>query len=251
MYQGRIKAPCDDHAGTFAHKDSLDCYGKDVAGARSLLDAEGWTRGSDGYRHKNGQTLELNYTNTGKSARKATQAVFQDAWKQVGIKVNLINLLSQNYFGSAGALCHGQFDIGEFASGGGYDPDDHTSFQTGQDCAHGGGNYGSYSSAVVDAAEAAQLGSADVNFRKQQFHIIHAEIIKDLPVMYLFVATNVWVCVKCLHNYNPSALGGSEMWNVWDWYADNVVSTNPTAHVAAISAAPGAPNVPITSCHGY
>jgi peptide/nickel transport system substrate-binding protein len=249
IYNDVAKATCDDHQGTFAHEDTLTCYGLDVAGANSLLDGDGWVKGADGIRVKNGQKLELNYTTTTKTSRKQTQAVFQDAWKAVGIKVNLINLLSQNYFGSAGALCHGQFDIGEFASGGGYGPSDYTSFQTGQDCAHGGGNYGSYSNSTVDQAEAAQLTSNDQNFRKQQFHTIHQQILQDLPVMYLFVAQNVWVVNNHVCNYNPSALGGSEVWNVWDWYRDDVPSTNTNMHAAARIAVPGATVSPATTCH--
>ena len=222
VYHGVAQATCDNHYGNFAHEDNLTCYTYDPTAAGALLDGDGWTMGSDGYRHKAGQTLELNYVTTTKAARKDTQVIFQDAWKKVGIKVNTSNLLSQNYFGSSGALCKGQYDIGEYASGGNYDPDDHNSWVTGQDCAHGGGNYGGYSNATVDAAEVTQLGTLDVNARKAAFHTIHAQIIADLPVMYLFVAKNIWVHNNHLHNYDPSPLGGSETWNVWDWYRDDV-----------------------------
>jgi peptide/nickel transport system substrate-binding protein len=221
IYHGAAKATCDNHQGNFAHEASLiPCYKYDPTAAGKLLDDDGWTMGPDNYRQKNGQLLELNYVTTTKAARKQTQVIFQDSWKKVGIKVNTLNLLSQNYFGLSGALCKGQYDIGEYASGGGYDPDDHNSYQTGQDCAHGGGNYGSYSNSTVDQAEQTQRTSSDINVRKQAFHTIHVQIIQDLPVMYLFVAQNVWVHSNRLHNYNPSALGGSEMWNVWDWWVD-------------------------------
>ncbi len=222
IYHGVAQATCDDHYGNFAHEDNLTCYTYDPNAAGTLLDGDGWTMGSDGYRHKNGQLLELNYVTTTKAARKDTQVIFQDSWKKVGIKVNTSNLLSQNYFGLSGALCKGQYDIGEYASGGGYDPDDHIRWLTEQDCAHGGQNYGFYSNSTVDQAEATQLGTLDVNARKAAFRTIHAEIIKDLPVIYLFVAKNVWVHNNHLHNYDPSPLGGSETWNVWDWYRDDV-----------------------------
>jgi len=62
------------------------------------------------------------------------------------------------------------------------------------------------------------MSSADQTFRKQQFHIIHKQILQDLPVMYLFVPQDLWIHANALHNYNPSALGGAEMWNVWDWW---------------------------------
>lgn len=232
IYQGAAKPTCDDQAGTFAHDPSLiPCYHFNQSDANSILDADGWTGRTpagctigqgDCYRTKNGKTLELNYVTTTKAARKQTQQIFQASWKQVGIKVDLNNLPSQEYFGGSGSLCKGQFDIGEFASGGGYDPDDHTSFSSDQTCLdHGGGNYGFYSNPEVDQQEKVQLSTGDVNARIAAFKIIHKDIINDLPVMYLFVAQDVWVNNNHLHNYNPSAVGASESWNVWDWYVDN------------------------------
>ena len=36
--------------------------------------------------------------------------------------------------------------------------------------------------------------------------------------MYLYTAANIFAYTNKLHNYNPSALGPSEMWNVWELY---------------------------------
>ncbi|HEX9118764.1 MAG TPA: ABC transporter substrate-binding protein, partial [Anaerolineae bacterium] len=59
---------CDDNPGNAAHSPELigptGCYTVDQAKAGALLDSDGWTMGSDGYRHKAGKTLELRYSTT-------------------------------------------------------------------------------------------------------------------------------------------------------------------------------------------
>lgn len=224
LYKGAATATCDDSAGTFVHEPSLTCNQLDVAGAKSMLDADGWTMGSDGYRHKNGQTLELTYATTNKASRKQTQLLAQAAWKAVGIKIDLKNYAADVFFGANanGILHSGQFDIGEFANTLGYDPDDHTFFMSNQTPDKGGSNYMHYSNPEVDQAETTQQQTADQSARKAAFHTIHTDVVNDAPVMYLYTAANIFVYSSHLQNYKPSALGPSEAWNVWDWYLDNV-----------------------------
>ena len=224
LYNGAAKPTCDDSAGTFVHEPSLTCNQLDIAGAKSMLDADGWTMGSDGYRHKGGQTLELTYATTNKASRKQTQLLAQAAWKAVGIKIDIKNYDANVFFGANanGILHSGQFDIGEFANTLGYDPDDHTFFMSNQTPDKGGSNYMHYSNPEVDQAETTQQQTSDQSARKAAFHTIHTDVINDVPVMYLYTAANIFVYSNHLHNYNPSALGPSEAWNVWDWYLDNV-----------------------------
>jgi ABC-type transport system substrate-binding protein len=82
----------------------------------------------------------------------------------------------------------------------------------------GGLNYGHYCSQTVDQAEKAQMSNADLSVRKQQFHIIHTELLKDNPLMYYYSSANISVASNSLHNYNPSPLSSTEEWNVWDWW---------------------------------
>jgi peptide/nickel transport system substrate-binding protein len=180
--------------------------------------------GSDGYRHKNGQTLELTYATTNKASREQTQLLAQAAWKTVGIKIDIKNYAANVFFGANanGILHSGSFDIGEFANTLGYDPDDHTFFMSTQTPDKGGSNYMHYSNPEVDTAENAQQQTADQTARKAAFHTIHTDVLKDAPVMYLYTAANIFCYSSHLQNYKPSALGPSEAWNVWDWYLDNV-----------------------------
>ena len=224
LYKGAAKPTCDDSAGTFVHEPSLTCNQLNVAQANSMLDQDGWAMGSDGYRHKNGQKLELTYATTNKASRKRTQLLAQAAWKQIGVQIDIKNYAADVFFGANanGILHSGSFDIGEFANTLGYDPDDHTFFMSNQTPDKGGSNYMHYSNPEVDQAEAAQQQTADQNARKAAFHTIHTDVVNDVPVMYLYTAANIFVYSAHLHNYMPSALGPSEGWNVWDWYLDNV-----------------------------
>ncbi len=220
IYNGTVKPTCDDHAGTFAHEPNLiPCYKFDQADAGKILDADGWMMGSDNYRHKNGQTLELQYATTAKQSREDTQAIFIQDWKKIGIKVNQKNYSNtQDWFGT-GALCQGNFQIGEFANSI-TDPDDHTVFSSDQLCltTSGGLNYGFYSNVTVDQQEKVQIATLDLNARKAAFHIIHQQILQDIPCTYLFAPANLSVHSNRLHNYLPSPAGATETQNVWDWW---------------------------------
>src|SRR5258708_2079436 len=221
LYKGAAKPTCDDHSGTAFHEPSLtDCYKYDVAGAKQLLDSAGWAMGSDGFRHKGGKTLELRYSTTNKASRKATQLIAQDALNAVGIKIDLQNYDADELFGANanGILHSGNFDIGEFANTLGYDPDDHTLFQSDQTPDKGGSNYMHYNNPTVDQAEHAQQSTADITARKAAFHTIHAQVIADVPVFYLYGAANIFCYSNKLHNYMPSPLSSTEAWNVWDWW---------------------------------
>jgi peptide/nickel transport system substrate-binding protein len=229
LYKGAARPTCDDHSGTVFHEPDLTCYPYDPNAARQLLDQHGWVMGADGYRHKGGKTLELRYATTIRASRKALHLLAQDAWKAVGIKIDLKDYSTCGFcFANAPGILHsGNFDIGEFADTLGYDPDDHALFMCNQMPDRGGSNYMHYCNKTVDAAEQAQQSTADINARKAAFHIIHAQVIADVPVFYLYAPANVFCWTRHLHNYLPSPLGATEAWNVWDWWRDDA----PSGHV--------------------
>jgi peptide/nickel transport system substrate-binding protein len=222
VYKGAAAETCDNDAGNFAHEavPTGGCYKFDVADAKAKLDAAGWAMGTDGYRHKNGKILELEYATTAKKARENTQAIFIQDWQKVGIKVDEKNYSNtQDWFGIPGGhLCQGTFQIGEYASSQ-TDPDDHAIFSSDQTCLgpKHGSNYTFYNNPAVDAAEADQLTTLDQSKRKADMHIIHQAVLNDLPGRYLFAAANLYVYNNKLHNYSPSPANG-DMWNCYDQY---------------------------------
>jgi peptide/nickel transport system substrate-binding protein len=64
---------------------------RDLAKAKSVLDADGWTMGADGYRHKGGKPLDLTFVyNTDSGAPGAAAAQLASTqWKQLGVKAKL------------------------------------------------------------------------------------------------------------------------------------------------------------------
>ncbi|AMA45910.1 ABC transporter substrate-binding protein [Pseudomonas alabamensis] len=73
-------------------KPQHDKLAHDPRGAEQLLEAAGWHKGEDGYRHKNGQRLTLRYNLT--PAESAGDVLVQDQLRQVGIDLKL-NVLTR------------------------------------------------------------------------------------------------------------------------------------------------------------
>ena len=65
--------------------------------AKQMLDAAGWTVGSDGVRAKNGQRLSLKYQSTSAGIRLKTMPLVKDQLSRVGIEMNIENLPAQTY----------------------------------------------------------------------------------------------------------------------------------------------------------
>jgi peptide/nickel transport system substrate-binding protein len=216
---GETAAPtCDDQAGTYAHEQQLTCYPQDALRAGQLLDQDGWRLGPDGFRHKGGQTLTLRYrtSTSGHPERPRIEAVAQAAWERVGVKITFQNYPFHKFFQDI--LPGRAFDIAEFANVIGYDPDDHWFFMCDKTPDVGSSNFMHYCNPVVDQAEMLQQSTTDRDVRRAAFRTIHAAILADVPLMYLYSLRQIGIYRSTLHNYSPSVVGASEMWNVWDWY---------------------------------
>jgi peptide/nickel transport system substrate-binding protein len=64
----------------------------DVDAANAMLDAAGWTRGSDGVRQKDGVKLAFTVgTTTGNKAREFSEQIIQEQLKKIGVKIAIKN----------------------------------------------------------------------------------------------------------------------------------------------------------------
>ena len=68
--------------------------------ATQWLDQAGWTRGSDGFRVKDGHRMKLVYQTAGNPVRQKTQAIVKKAFEQLGIEVELKAVNAGVYFSS-------------------------------------------------------------------------------------------------------------------------------------------------------
>ena len=238
IQQGNAVPTCDDDTGTFAHEPNLVSadgycpYGPngaakvDPAAAKALLEGDGYKMGSDGYYAKGGKDLELRISTTaGRQYRLDSEQLAQAAWKAIGVKIDVVNFPSSTFFGpilfptdAKYAKSNDQWDIAEFENSLGVDPNTSLIWTSTQTPPAGGQNLTYYSNPQVDQWEAQQLTAVDQSARKQLFHEIHAQILKDIPTFYLYSPLDLSEYKANLHNYMPDSIGPSETWNIWDWY---------------------------------
>lgn len=82
------------------YKKDVTDYNLNVAKAKQLFAALGWTPGSDGILQKGGKKLTLNFSTTaGNSTRERVQQILQAQWKAVGVQVNIQNYPASVIFG--------------------------------------------------------------------------------------------------------------------------------------------------------
>ena len=232
---------CDEAVGTFAHDAQLIdsggycAYGPDgksfdnggVAAANSLLDTAGWKlNASTGYREKNGKELDVRISTTAKRKyREDSEALAQAAWKAIGVKLVVKNYPSGDLFGPilfpSTGTGNNAYDIGEFETGPGVDPDNRSLYNSAYFPQAGGGNLMFYKNTDVDNWTTQQVTVANQNDRKALFTQIHTQVNKDVPVIWLYSVGDLCEYNLKIHNYAPSGEGPSETWNAADWWLTN------------------------------
>jgi peptide/nickel transport system substrate-binding protein len=94
----------------------------DIAAANRLLDGDGWVRGADGIRAKNGERLSFDFaTSSGTPDADLQIELIRSWWKQMGVEVLVKHYLSALFFAplqNGGIIYGGKFDIVAFAWGG-------------------------------------------------------------------------------------------------------------------------------------
>jgi len=74
--------------------------GYDMAKANQILDADGWTKGADGIRAKNGVPLKIVFTSTVNPIREKTEQVIEQSFQQAGISMDIKNVDAGVFFGA-------------------------------------------------------------------------------------------------------------------------------------------------------
>ena len=210
---------CTEHskASVPGYQADAPCPKFDLAAANALLDQHGWTKGSDGYRSKNGQRLEFQYSTTaGNLWRGDDQLINQANFKKIGIKLDIMDYPASTLFGTF--LTDGKpgvYDIVEYATGVSYDPDDSTFF-----ACNTPSNTTYYCNPKLDTLYKQQLSTGDPAQRQAAFNAIHQIDLTDFPMIVEFAAPDMAVYKTSGHNYLPSAVGVGEDVNIWLWWCD-------------------------------
>jgi peptide/nickel transport system substrate-binding protein len=225
---------CTDH-GSFEHPGfdpTAPCPIFNPAAAKKLLEDNGWMTGADGVRAKGGQRLEFEYSTNAQGApawRLDTETIVQRNLMEIGIKLDIQNYTYQTFFfhllpeGKAspptGAVA-GRFDIAEWASGFGYDPDESWMLSCDQIPPKGdGSNNDFYCNPALDALYKQELVTTDPGVRQQLFRQIHKLYLTEFPFITLYSTLDTYLVHKGTHNYSPSPIEGETI-NIWQWWCD-------------------------------
>ena len=203
----------------WAYNRDVKKYPFDIDKADQLLQEAGWTMGPDGYRHKNGATLEFSLDGViGRADSLVQQQILQSEWKTVGVKVDIKNYNTVQYFatyGMGGILQAGKYDAGLLSWINGVDPDDSTLFMCDQFPPKGQNIY-HFCDHDLDAQERIALSSYDPAVRKAAYYKIQEIIAEQEPMIISWYVQRQDVANTDLKGYKP-AHAVTTFWNTWEW----------------------------------
>jgi peptide/nickel transport system substrate-binding protein len=223
---------CTDH-GSALHpgfQPDAPCPEFNLVAANKLLDDNGWVKGPDGVRARDGQRLEFEYSiPIGRLWRSNSELIIQSNLKDIGIKLDIQNYPGKTFFGSilpggeasppTGAVA-GKYDIAEFQNNWSYDPDDSLLLACDQLPPYGA-NFDFYCNHALDVLYRQEQATADAGERQQIFDQIHQIYLTDFPFITLYSPTDISMVRKGTHNYLPGPVGAGETVNIWQWWCDN------------------------------
>jgi peptide/nickel transport system substrate-binding protein len=179
----------------------------DPAKANALLDADGWKRGADGIRAKNGVRLSFTYA-TGVGLPDTDQMIelLRVWWKDIGVEFDVQRYLSSIFFApmsQGGILYGGHFDVTGFAWGGTPTGDQNFVFA----CDHqppNGQNIVHYCNPVVDGLVKTFETNNDERVQKKALQEIQAILARDVPSIVLDAREDVFAYNSDLKNFRPN-----------------------------------------------
>jgi peptide/nickel transport system substrate-binding protein len=218
VYHGvHVLATTDQPDFIWAHNANTKRYDYDPQRAENMLDADGWKRGSDGYRYKNGQRLTIELVNDPYGSGSDNVMITQD-WQRIGVDATIKIVASPVLFasyGAGGTLARGNFDVAFTGWNNGADPDDSELWMCAQ-IPPVGFNYSHFCSPELDAQERIALTSYDRRTRKAAYDKIQAILAEEEPAIMVFYVHRLGVANSDLKGYKP-AHASTLFWNPWEW----------------------------------
>jgi peptide/nickel transport system substrate-binding protein len=188
--------------------------------AAKLLDEAGWTMGPDGVRQKNGEKLHFTCSTTaGNPSRQATQALFQQNWKRIGVDMEIRNFPASVVW--ADYTTKSQFDtlLVAWDPTVGLDPDytarahsKQIPVKTGS-----GSNYTQYSNPEVDKLLEAGVSEPNVTARKKIYDRVQEILLDEVPFAPQGATRQGHLKKKNLVGVKVNSYVTDITWNVQDW----------------------------------
>jgi peptide/nickel transport system substrate-binding protein len=188
----------------------------DLLRAARLLDAAGWTMGSDGVRSKGAAPLAVTLTTSAESSAARAAAVnLQAMWHRIGVDVSLaprpINMIND----SSGFVAQGRFMV-RLGSFGFANVPDRSELITSHALPPHGFNDSRYSNPRLDALVSAGQTTLDEARRKTIYAQISKILAEDLPLAPLVWASVNYVVSDRIEHFKAEPIN-SDLWNAYEW----------------------------------
>ncbi len=203
---------------SWAYTNAFEHHEFDPAKASQILQADGWTRGRDGIRVKDGRRLSFDLTCIAEANyARQIQTLLQRQWHEIGAEAIVKNVPSQLMFqnGTTGTLQGGHYDAALYSWSASADPDDSAIYSADNLAPHGQ-NALFWTNAVATAAMNDALQTLDRNRRRRDYAIVQQQMAKDVPSIILFFWKEPYVYNTDLKNFLPSPVI-SAFWNPWEY----------------------------------
>ncbi len=203
---------------SWAYTGNFERHDFDPAKASQILDADGWVRGRDGIRVKNGQRLSFDLTCGAEgNYAKDIETLVQRQWHDIGAEAVIKNVPTALFFqnGVSGTLQGGHYDVAIFSWTQSADPDD-SAILSGLNFAPHGQNAVFWNDPQATAAMTDALKTLDRNRRKHDYEIVQQRIAHDVPSIILFFWKDIYVYNSDIKGFKPSPVI-SPFWNPWEY----------------------------------
>lgn len=187
-----------------------------VAKANQLLESDGWKL-VNGYRTKDGQTLQLGITTTKDSEYEATLKQVETQWRAIGVKVttNVIDTSSATSTFVQNVLQARNFDVLLYELSIGADPDVYAYWHSSQ-IGMSGYNFSNYSNRIVDASLASARSRLEPDLRNAKYTLFAQQWFADAPAVGLYQQSVEYVTASGVQAVQP----GSRLVTLADRYAN-------------------------------
>jgi peptide/nickel transport system substrate-binding protein len=179
----------------------------DLAKAQALLEADGWKRGADGVRVKNGQRLAFNFaTVSGQPDGDQEIELIRSTWQQIGAQINVLHYPPPTFFGpyqQGGIIYSGKFDMITFSWQMTPDGDMSNLFQCDQ-MPPSGQNDLRYCDPKTDALLQQEKATYDEPKKKPIIAAAERQIIADAPDIVMFIREDIYSYNSDLTGWKPN-----------------------------------------------
>jgi peptide/nickel transport system substrate-binding protein len=186
---------------TWAYAPGVKAPPFDPAAANALLDRDGWHRGSDGIRVKDGRRLSMQLVfPSGSPITNRFALAIAAAVKAIGIDMSLRGFERQQFIGRDGPMLGAHFDVSLYDYQGSFDPDA-SWFLACNQRAPNGFNIAGYCNAAMDRLLADAAASFDRNRRIADYRAVQAQMQSALPYVMLCQISEVDVIPSTMHGF--------------------------------------------------